>query len=472
MQLRKLFTALILFLLICCVSAVPVSAQTENPYNKQDNTEVPYDSSKWVQPAEWNTPQINPRDFEGYVMIFADKIGLEPDYAPGTTQRVYVSYVGETVPVNQMKFHFFYDTRLKVKCNSKNEPVSPGSKMVEFTMTSKIIEEGQIAIAAYSPENVDLGEKRGLFTIDFIIPEDAKPGDLYPYGMMYVDDGIVADTFINTPRDTQGMLQMTYTFTRGMYSGWIKIHGGEPKNTSTPTPKPTETPTPTPKPTETPTPTLRPTAPPTPVPKPTTPPTPTPKPTNPPTPVPKPTEPPTPVPKPTEPPTPVPKPVETSTPTPDPTEDESAMETETDQTEDETATETETDQTEDETATESETDQTEEDTATAGTEEGATDRTEDRTFESTVETGTTSGSTLETGEAEQMSSEEEHTKIADPGKEGINGLQEIVGLAQPEKHSKLIWTVLIVLSVSVFFVLAVIIFAIIFFALKNRKKKQ
>ena len=105
MQLRKLFTALILFLLICYVSAVRASAQTENPYNKQDNTEVAYDRSKWVQPPEWNTPPINPRDFEGYVMIFADKIGLEPEDAPGKPQRVYVSIVGDLVPVNQMKLH-------------------------------------------------------------------------------------------------------------------------------------------------------------------------------------------------------------------------------------------------------------------------------------------------------------------------------------------------------------------------------
>ena len=103
---RKILLALIMFGLICRMSAVRVSAEyVYNPYNKQDNAEVAYDSSKWVQPPEWNTPQINPRDFEGYVMIYADKIGLEPEDAPGKPQRVYVSIVGDLVPVNQMKLH-------------------------------------------------------------------------------------------------------------------------------------------------------------------------------------------------------------------------------------------------------------------------------------------------------------------------------------------------------------------------------
>lgn len=230
---KKLIGIVLSLLMMCSLlpafRALPAdaSAQSENPFNKQDDAEVPYDRSRWIQPVDWNTPTVDPRDYEGGVMLFFDKIGLEPEYAPGKIQRVYFSCIGAEEPVNNVKFHFFYDTRLTVVKNTKGNVITPGKALADFTTGSAMIEEGQIAFYAVSNEAKSV--KGCIFTIDFLVPEDAEAGELYPFGLAYVDDGIVCDTFLNSPKNEAGILQMTYVFTKGIYNGYIKIIGEKKK---------------------------------------------------------------------------------------------------------------------------------------------------------------------------------------------------------------------------------------------------
>ncbi len=191
-----------------------------NPFNKQDNKEVKYDPSPWKQSKNW----IDPKGYNGGIMLYTDKIGLQPKYARGKVQRVYISVANEDVPVNMMKFHIFYDTRLTVKKNSKGEAVAPGKGISEnpFTSGSAIVKEGELAFYAYSNQDISV-DKRCIFTIDFIVPENAKSGDLYPIGLAYMDDGIAADCFINLKKDDAGRKQMAYLFQKGIYNGYIKI---------------------------------------------------------------------------------------------------------------------------------------------------------------------------------------------------------------------------------------------------------
>ena len=234
MVFKKITALLISCALIFCptflssdLSVQHVSAAYEgsdNPCNRQDDTEVQYDGKRWVQPADWNCSAVDPRDFEGWIMIFADKIGLDLKDAPGKVQRIYVSLVGPTEPVSMMKFHMFYDTRLKIKNNSKGEVVKPGKAVTDFTTGSALVKDGEIAFYAYSDKDVVI-DRGSLFTIDFIVPENADRGEVYPIGFSYVDDGVVGDTFMNSANDTAGKLQMAFVFTKGMYNGYIKIHG-------------------------------------------------------------------------------------------------------------------------------------------------------------------------------------------------------------------------------------------------------
>lgn len=201
------------------------SEASNNPFNKQDDKEVPYDGSRWIQPREWNVTTIDPKDYKDGIMLFADKIGLDLEYAKGKVQRVYFSIVGAEEPVGLMKFHIFYDTRLTVKENSKGEVITTGKVLTEndFTSGAAMIEEGELAFYAVG-DDTKLRDS-SLFTIDFIVPENAQEGDRYPIGFAYVDDGIVADTFIKNKHDEAGRLQMTYLFRKGIYNGYIKING-------------------------------------------------------------------------------------------------------------------------------------------------------------------------------------------------------------------------------------------------------
>lgn len=207
--------------------------ESDNPFNRQDDMEVPYDRKRWVQPREWNAPAVDPKEYKGGIMLYFDKIVLEPEYARGNVQRVYFSITGATEPVSRIKFHFFYDTRLTVMENSKGEVITAGKGFQGFTTGSAMIREGELAFYAYS-DNTLLSDSC-IFTVDFVVPEDAEEGEVYPFGLSYVVDDVAADTFINSEQDDAGRLQMTYVFTKGIYNGYIKIKG-EKKTTPAVTP--------------------------------------------------------------------------------------------------------------------------------------------------------------------------------------------------------------------------------------------
>ncbi|MBP5362068.1 MAG: hypothetical protein J6Y71_03445 [Ruminococcus sp.] len=215
-------------------SITDLNESLENPFNNQDDEEVTYDKKSWVQPKEWNSPKIDPKDYKGNIMLFFDKLGLEPGGANGKVQRVYFSVTGATEPVSHVKFHFFYDTRLKVQENSYGDVVTAGKALNGFTTGSKMIEEGQIVFYAYSEDTII--DKGSIFTVDFIVPEDAGPGEVYPFGISYVDDGIAYDSFINSEKDDAGKLQMTYVFTKGIFNGYIRMNGEKPTTTTSATP--------------------------------------------------------------------------------------------------------------------------------------------------------------------------------------------------------------------------------------------
>ena len=212
---------------------------SDNPFDKQDDMEVPYDRTRWVQPKDWNTPKIDPRDYDGGIMLYFDKIGLDPEYAKGKVQRVYFSITGATEPVSYIKFHVFYDTRLTVKENSAGKFITPGKGLNGFTTGSAKIEDGQLAFYAYAEDT--LLDHSCLFTIDFIVPENAEQGEVYPIGLAYTDDGIVADTFINSHKDEAGKAlieackqaaraDITRNVEVGSYQGFKLNIGYEPMN--------------------------------------------------------------------------------------------------------------------------------------------------------------------------------------------------------------------------------------------------
>ncbi|MBR5684287.1 MAG: hypothetical protein IKW96_13620 [Ruminococcus sp.] len=62
--------------------------------------------------------------------------------------------------------------------------------------------------------------------MDFILPKNAKVGDIYPIGIEYYYDGAFSDIFYNYHQDDEGKLQMAHVFTKGIQNGYIKIVKG------------------------------------------------------------------------------------------------------------------------------------------------------------------------------------------------------------------------------------------------------
>lgn len=205
------------------LTAAAVSELYENPFDRQDDEEVPYDGSYWIQPREWNVPKINTKEYDGGIMLYFDKISMDAEYARGKTQRVYFSVSGVKESVGMVRFHIFYDTRLKVEERPNGEVVTAGRAVEGFATGSVKVEEGQLEFYAYSNEKAVADGC--LFTLDFTLPEDADEGEVYPFGIIFVRDDVGSDVFINTAQDDAGRLQMAYVFTKGIYNGWIRMNG-------------------------------------------------------------------------------------------------------------------------------------------------------------------------------------------------------------------------------------------------------
>lgn len=209
------------------LTAAAASELLENPFDRQNDEEVPYDGSYWEQPREWNAPKINPKDYDGGIMLYFDKMSMDAEYARGKTQRIYFSVSGVKELVGRVRFHIFYDTRLKVAENAKGEVITAGKAVEGFATGSVKVEEGQLEFYAYSNEKAVADGC--LFTVDFTLPENAGEGEVYPFGIIFVRDDVGSDVFINTAQDDAGRLQMAYVFTNGIYNGWIKINGEKPR---------------------------------------------------------------------------------------------------------------------------------------------------------------------------------------------------------------------------------------------------
>ena len=227
--LKRTFSAL-------AVSAVAASMVTmsaaafDNGCDKQDNKEVKYGTSsmKWEQPAKWNVPTIDPSTYTGSAKVYFDKVKLPYDKAAamakaGTVQTINLNVEGAAGTVNAVGFHTFYDTRLTIVDNEDGDKMTGGNAVKGFSESQVVIgtEGGQLNYVASAGGNK---LKDGvIFSIDFKLPTNVQPGDLYPIGLQFWSDGKTTDLFYNQEQNDAGRLQMAYIFTQGIENGYIAI---------------------------------------------------------------------------------------------------------------------------------------------------------------------------------------------------------------------------------------------------------
>ena len=201
----------------------------DNPCDKQDNKEVPYDGSKWIQPTKWDLDPIDPDEYTGNAKVWFDKVTIPYDEAAEKAKKgepitVNLNVSGAANTVFMIIFHrVFHDTRLKVVPNYNGKVLTKGGALIDFDEIIANHYDGQYEFSALARD--DILRDGVIFSIDLKLPENVKPGDLYPIGLQYYNDGYITDMFDSEDRDYDGKLQMAYIFTKGIENGYIAVDG-------------------------------------------------------------------------------------------------------------------------------------------------------------------------------------------------------------------------------------------------------
>ncbi|MBR5684286.1 MAG: hypothetical protein IKW96_13615 [Ruminococcus sp.] len=144
---------------LCCISvssaAAAVSANNDisalsankqagyNPCNKQDNKEVPYDGSKWLQPKKWGSTKVDPNNYKGKAKLWFDKVSITVNDArsmadAGEVQRICFHASGIQDKVSTMEFHIYYDARLTSQKIGRS-PILAGGAAADFSPVTTFI---------------------------------------------------------------------------------------------------------------------------------------------------------------------------------------------------------------------------------------------------------------------------------------------------------------------------------------------
>ena len=199
-------------------SVIEANAWAPSDYCRYDNAEVPYDNSSFVNSSAY----VNPEDSNIKPTLKIDKLEV-PASAAGTKQRVALKISGADGKYSRTSFHVNYDNRLTVS----DDDLSFGDKVLEMDFIAcTVISNGEIWFGTSGDE--DCGKDGDYAYIDFTIPADAAPGDLYPIGIEYYNGSASTDEFTDSFDSHEGQLMQSYLFTNGIENGYIKIAEDEP----------------------------------------------------------------------------------------------------------------------------------------------------------------------------------------------------------------------------------------------------
>ncbi len=199
-------------------SVIEANAWAPSDYCRYDNAEVPYDNSSFVNSSAYvdpSTSDINPT-------LKIDKLEV-PASAAGTKQRVALKISGADCKYSKTSFHVNYDNRLTVS----DDDLSFGDNVLEMDFIERTVNfNGEIWFG--TSDNYDCGKDGVYAYIDFTIPADAAPGDLYPIGIEYYNSLTSNDEFTDSFDSPEGQLMQSWLFTYGIENGYIKIAEDEP----------------------------------------------------------------------------------------------------------------------------------------------------------------------------------------------------------------------------------------------------
>jgi hypothetical protein len=177
---------------------------------------VPYDKSSFVNSSAY----VDLEDSNIKPTLKIDKLEV-PASAAGTKQRVALKISGADGKYSRTSFHVNYDNRLTVS----DDDLSFGTAVSKL---SKFHDVSSDCIFLCTDGSKDTGKDGDYAYIDFTIPADAAPGDLYPIGIEYYNGSTSNDCFTDMLGTDTGKLMQSYLFTYGIENGYIKIVEDEP----------------------------------------------------------------------------------------------------------------------------------------------------------------------------------------------------------------------------------------------------
>lgn len=154
-----------------------------------------------------------------------DKIVLTQSNAAGKQVTVNLKVSGAQLAYCSTGIHVYWDSRLKLAEDSTfNLPkIDAGDAIKRLgsgtpTSDPNASKYGMNGYFLCTAGSANSGTNGVMWSFTFILPKNAKIGDVYPIDIIYKSNNYARDLFINKECDTNGYNMQAYTFKKGIYS--------------------------------------------------------------------------------------------------------------------------------------------------------------------------------------------------------------------------------------------------------------
>lgn len=187
-----------------------------------DNEMVEYDASPYIEANyDGEAPDLTNAEITPTLSVVSQDVTLDKNIV---TVEFMINGADQKYDTTQL--HVMFDGRLQLAKESK--PCKKGSAIadsVSFGSSLDIYVPGQYGqfLVYTTGDGSEQCSDGVLFTADFILPDDAKTGDVYPIGYVYINDDVTNDVFtcVNDPEN--GQMMQDWIFTNGIQNGYIKV---------------------------------------------------------------------------------------------------------------------------------------------------------------------------------------------------------------------------------------------------------
>ena len=121
--------------------------------------------------------------------------------------------------------HVYWDSRLRLAEDSDvNFPMIDRGNAIKHlacglpTKDPTAAQQGMDGYFMATAGSGNYGLDGVMWSFTFILPDDAKIGDVYPIDIVYKSNAAAHDLFINSESNTAGYNMQAYAFTKGIYS--------------------------------------------------------------------------------------------------------------------------------------------------------------------------------------------------------------------------------------------------------------